>query len=244
MSTAPDASITRSAPAAPEESLDGGDRVLLAGVDDVVGAELRADVEPALSGADQDDLIRPERLARLDGHQPDRAWPDHDDRLAGDVSADRVQAVHAGAGRHDQDGVLPGDVLRHLVEGADVVDDVLGEPAVDGHAGGAMAARQVAEVEAGGVHPEDAVLTATTPFVGVDGDPVADRELVDARAEGRDRTGPLVARGERAVRRAAWSGRAIHPADVRPAGAAHRDLDEHLALAGLGTGFSTTRMSP
>src|SRR6266496_3448412 len=122
---------------------------------------------------------------------------------------------------------------RHRVEGADVMGDVLGEATVKGHAGGAVALGQIPEVQTGRVHAQDAVLTATTALMGVDGHSIADGQLVDAWPKRDDRAGPLVAQRERAVRRAAWELWSVDSAEVGAAGAAHGDFDQHLAFARL-----------
>ncbi len=110
---------------------------------------------------------------------------------------------------------------------------VLGEPAVRGHARGAVAEPAVAVVQAGGVLPDQAVIAAAAAVVSLDAHFVAHGEVIDRIAEGDHGTGPLVARGElpegRGLREVA-----VEDFEVRAAGAAHRDLYQHLVATGPG----------
>src|SRR5262249_56112090 len=55
------------------EPAHGRDRVLAPDVDDVVGTELAADVEPVVARAGEDDRMRAERLRDGNAEEPDRA---------------------------------------------------------------------------------------------------------------------------------------------------------------------------
>src|SRR5207244_13182968 len=89
--------------------------------------------------------------------------------------------------------------FRDAVERVDVIDRVLGQPAVGGEAVGAMPALDVAVVQAGGVHAADAVLAAAAAHVGLDHDPIADLELVHGATDGDHLAGVLVPEDELAV---------------------------------------------
>ena len=200
----------------------------------MVGPELRADREPRVARARQDDPGGAERLAELDRDEPDRARALHEHRLAGDVAAHQVDRPERRGGRRDHAGLLEGKIRRQPVEGGDVVHRELGEPAVAGEALGAVALGDVAVVEAGRVPALDAVLAAVAALVHLDGNAVTDPELVDAGPEGGDRPGVLVAHHELAGRLTLE--RPVQHLHVRAADRGDLDLQEHFARAGLGAG--------
>ncbi len=168
------------------------DRVLLlADVDDVVGAELAPDLESVVARAGEDHRLGAERLGDRDAEQPDRAGAGDHHALARHQPAELGEAVHGGAGGDDQRRLL----VRHRVgdgnQRVDVVDLVFAEAAVGGEAVGAVALVDVAVVEpvvvAGGVHALAAALALAAAGMDLDGHALADLVLVDARPERDDR---------------------------------------------------------
>jgi hypothetical protein len=196
-------------------------------VDHVVGTQPTPQLQPGQPGADQDHLPCPERLAHLHRREPDRPWAEHDDIEPGYVAARDVEAVQGGARGGDEDAVLEGQLRRQRVQRADVVDGVLGEAAVRGYPGGAVSLGAVAVVEARRVPAGQAVAAAAASAVRLDAHPVAYRELIDLTAGGRHRAGPFVARRELTERRCLRE-MPVEDLQVGPAGAAHRDPDQHL----------------
>src|SRR5204862_2193240 len=112
-----------------------------------------------------------------------------------------VEPVHRGAGGDDprRRGVA------HLVGGVggrvDVVDGVLGEPAIGAEAVGAVPLLAIPVVQARGVHAFAAALAPTTAGMYLDRHPVADIELVDGRPELHHGAHIFVTRGEALMER-------------------------------------------
>ena len=74
-----------------------------------------------------------------------------------------------------------------------MIDGVFGEAAVAGKTFRAMPFFEIAVIQARGVPTFDAVLAALAPLVYLDGDAVADLELIDARSQRRDGAGIFMA---------------------------------------------------
>src|SRR5262249_30489659 len=158
------------------------DRVLLAHVDHMVGAEFAADLQAIVARAGEDHGARAERLGDGDAEQPDGAGPEYRDALAGDEAAEFGQPVHGGAGGHHQGRLL----VRHAVgdgdERVDVVDLIFAEAAIGGEAVGAVALVHVAVVEAvvvaRGVHALAAALALAAAGVNLHRHALADGVFV------------------------------------------------------------------
>ena len=126
-------------------------------------------------------------LADGDPHQADGSGAGDDEALPSNQAAKDIQAVHRRAGGDDQGRLFVTHLVGDMDQGVDVVDGVLGETAVGCEAVGAVTLVVTlvvqAIIEAGGVHPLPAPLTAPAPGMDLHGDPVADFVLVDARPE-------------------------------------------------------------
>src|SRR5262245_11832804 len=163
------------------------DRVLPPDVDDVVGTELAADLEPIVARTGEDDGMRAERPCDRDAEEADRAGAGDHHALARDQPAELGEPVHRGAGGDHQRRLL----VRHRVgnrnQRVDVVDLIFAEAAVGGEAVGAVTFVDVAVVEAvvvtGGVHALAAALALAAAGMNLDGHALADPVFVDARAE-------------------------------------------------------------
>src|SRR6266508_3954359 len=207
--------------------------VFLADVDREVRAQPLADREPRVASARENDARCAKGLAKLDGDEPDGARALDEHRLARDVSTHQVDGPEGRGGCRHHAGLLEAQVFRQPVEGVDVVDRVLGEPAVAGEALRAVALRDVAVVQAGGVPALDAVVAAVTALVHLHRHPIAHPELVYAGAQADDGAGVLVAHHEGA-------GGLAHEGAVQHlhVGAADRrdlDLQQRLARSRLGS---------
>jgi hypothetical protein len=66
---------------------------------------------------------------------------------------------------------LERDLGWHLVKGADVMHEILGEPAVSRHASGAVTFIGLAIIQTGGIAANKAVVTSPAPHGGCHGDP-------------------------------------------------------------------------
>ncbi len=123
------------------------DGILVAHVDDMIGAELAADFQPIVARAGEDHGRGAQRLRHRDAEKTDRARAGDDDALAGHQAAELGQPVHRRAGGHHQRRLL----VRHGVgngdQRVDVVDLVFAEAAVGGEAVGAVALVDVAVIE-------------------------------------------------------------------------------------------------
>ena len=110
---------------------------------------------------------------------------------------------------------------------------VLGKAAVDSHPRSAVTFLNVAVVQTRRVHAQHAVVAAATATMRLDGDALANGQLVHALTERRHGAGPLVARREfpkwRLVRE-----RMRLQFQIRAAGPAHRNPDQDLARTRLG----------
>ena len=93
-----------------------------------------------------------------------------------------------------------------------------------------MAFGDVAVVQTGGVHAEDAIFATATAFVGLDGDAVPDSQLVDVWAEGHHGAGPFVTWRELSEWRLCRKRMRLN-LEVGSTRAAHGDFDEHFATA-------------
>src|SRR5262249_7180455 len=212
------------------------DCVLPRDVDDVVGTELAADLEPVVARAGEDDRLRAERLRDGNAEEPDRAGAGDHDALARDQAAELGEPVHRGAGGDHQRRLL----VRHRIgngnQRVDVVDLVFAEAAVGGETVGAVAFVHVAVVEpvvvTGGVHALAAALALAAAGVNFDGHALADAIFVDARAERDHRAHIFVPRGEvLVVRHAAPDQRRRPVIDDLEIGRADRDrIDAHQDL--------------
>ena len=114
------------------EALDRGDRVLLARVDEVLGAERSAALASRASLMSTATTAAPVMRAYWTARWPSPPAPNTatrlEERRAGDL--DRLVGGHAGAGQRR--GVERVDAVRHAHDVAGVADRVLGEPAVEG----------------------------------------------------------------------------------------------------------------
>src|SRR5262252_9066231 len=212
------------------------DRVLPPDVDDVVGTELAADLEPVVARAGEDDRMRAERFRDGNAEQPDRAGAGDHDALAGDQPAELGEPVHGGAGGDHQRRLL----VRHRVgngnEGVDVVDLIFAEAAVGGETVGAVALVHVAVVEpvvvTRGIHALAAALALAAAGMNLDRHALADAVFVDARAE-RDHGAHIFVPGGEVlvVRHAAPDQRRRPVIDDLEIGRADRDrVDAHQDL--------------
>src|SRR5262249_36560595 len=163
------------------------DCVLPRDVDDVVGTELAADLEPVVARAGEDDRLRAERLRDGNAEEADRAGAGDHDALARDQAAELGEPVHRGAGGgHHRP--LP---ARHRAgngnQRVDVVDLIFAEAAVGGETVGAVAFVDVAVIEpvvvTGGVHALAAALALAAAGMNLDGHALADAVFVDAWPE-------------------------------------------------------------
>ena len=101
-----------------------------------------------MAGAGQDHRLGAQRLGDADAHQPDRSRTGYHDPLAGDDPAHHVETVHRGAGGDDQRRLLVAHVVGDMDHRIDVVDRVLGEPAIGAEAVGAVSLLAPAIIEA------------------------------------------------------------------------------------------------
>src|SRR5262249_17064082 len=166
---------------------DRRDRVLVAHVDGMVGAEFAANLQAILAGAGQDHRTGTERLG--DGHaeKPDGAGPEYGDAFARHESPELRQSIHRRS-RGDHEGRLRiGHVVGNGHKRIDVVDLVLAKAAIRGESVGAVALVVITIVEPGvdgGGGPSAAALLALAATgMDLDGNALADTEFVDARTE-------------------------------------------------------------
>jgi hypothetical protein len=220
------------------DALDRRDGILLGDVDHMIGAQPLAHCEPALARAGEDHRRSAQRLGNADAHQADRPGTDHHHRLAGDDAAHDVEAIHGGAGRHDQRRLLVRHVVGHVHHGVDAVDGVLGKAAVGREAIGAVAFGAEAVVEARGVHALAAALATAAAGMDLDGDAVADFKLVHRGPELDDRAHVFMARRKAFVeRRAAVDDGGQAMLDDLDVGRTHGDgvdAHQHFGATGLG----------
>src|SRR6185369_2334921 len=108
---------------------------------------------------------------------------DHYHALAGDQAAELGQAIHGRARGDHQRRLLVRHGVGDLDQRVDVVDGILGEPAVSGEAVRAVTLVDLAIVEpivqARRVHAHAAALALAATGVDLHRDAVADAELVD-----------------------------------------------------------------
>src|SRR5882672_9707249 len=178
---------------------DARAEILAPHVDDVVGAELPADLEALVARAAQDHALGAHGLAELHGHEPDGPRPEDEHGLPRHVAAHEVDGPQRRGGRGDHAGLLEGERVRQPVQRVDVVDRVLREAAVAREPLGAMTLGEIAVVQAGRVPALDAVLAALAALVHLDGHAIAHAELVHARPEDGHRACVLVAHDELAL---------------------------------------------
>ena len=212
------------------------DCVFPSDVDDVVGTELAADLEPVVARTGEDDGMRAERPCDRDAEEADRAGAGDHHAFACDQPAELGEPVHRGAGGDHQGRLL----VRHRVgnrnQRIDVVDLIFAEAAVGGEAVGAVTFVDVAVVEAvvvtGGVHALAAALALAAAGMNLDGHALADPVFVDARAE-RDHRAHIFVSGSEVlvVRHAAKDQRRRPVIDDLEIGRADRDrVDAHQHL--------------
>ena len=175
---------------------DDVDRVLVADIDDAVGAQFLADRKPLVAGSCQHHRARAECLGHGHRKEPDWAGTNHHDALAGHQSAEFGEAVHRGAGGNDQRRFRIGHGLGHGDDRIDVIDCVFGKAAVGRKAVGPMPLLGFPVVEARGVHALAAALALAAARMDFDGHALADLELVDMGAECCDRAHIFMARRE------------------------------------------------
>src|SRR5215831_3481936 len=212
------------------------DRVLPPDVDDVVGTELAADLEPVVARAGEDDRMRAERLRDGNAKEPDGAGAGDHHTLAGDQPAELGEPVHGGAGGDHQRRFL----VRHRVgngnQGVDVVDLIFAEAPVGGETVGAVTLVHVAVVEpvvvTGGVHALAAALALAAAGMNLDRHALADAVFVDAGPERHHGAHVFVPGGEiLVVRHAAPDQRRRPVIDDLEIGRADRDrVDAHQDL--------------
>src|ERR687893_1933277 len=113
------------------------------------------------------------------------------------------------------------------------MDYIFCEAPVGRHAGGAMSFVPVCIVQTGRILANQTVIASAAAVVGLDTYPIADDELVNGLANGHHGAGPLVPRGELAIRRGQ---REVPVVDlkVRSASTAHGNLNQHLAKPRFG----------
>jgi hypothetical protein len=123
-------------------------------------------------------------------------------------------------------------MVGNLMDGIDVVDNVLSVATGGGEAVGPVAFFGIAVIEAGGIVAQTAVSAAATAVMGFHGYPVAYGELIHGVAQGDDNAGILVAGDMDAVGRLAREC-FVDKCDVGAAHCAGFNLDKHF----LGAGF-------
>jgi hypothetical protein len=204
------------------------DRVAFAHVDRLGCSQPPCEGETAAAGSgDREPRRRRERDQRH-REEPERAGADDRGRDPGPQPC-LEQSVRNARGRLEQRGGLEVAPLRQDVCECGRHHDVLGERAGVREAG--LRVFGLAEIRASLAAP---VTQAARPDPFRDDD-VAGAHSLDARPDGGDRAGPLVARDDRVahvLRRA----RALEELDVGSADPCGADADEDLAVTGLGYG--------
>jgi hypothetical protein len=205
--------------------------ILLAGIDEMIGAEATAHLQTIRARPHQNDLGGSELFAGLDRHQSHGSGAKDGDVVARYIASRGMQAVQARPSGGEQHSILKRQLGWQLVQRADVVQDVLREPAIGGDATGAMSLGRVAIIQARCIPADETVIAPTATVMGFDTNLVADGELIDGLSQGDHRTGPLVPGSKGAIRQGG-SELPMVGFEVAATGATHGDLDQDLAGAG------------
>ena len=93
-----------------------------------------------------------------------------------------------------------------------------------------MALGHVAIMQAGGIAADEAIITAATPMMRFDADPIPDSDFIDRLAKGHHRPGPFMSRRECTI---GWGQREVSVIDLQVGATCptHCDLDQHFARA-------------
>src|SRR5215472_4744606 len=222
------------------EPLDRLDDIFIADIDNVIGAELAADLQPIVARAGEDDRLRAQGLRHRYTKKTDRSGTGDDNALAGNEAAELGEPVHCRAGGDDQGRLL----VRHRVgngdERIDVIDLIFAEAPVGGETVGAVTLVDLAVIEAvvvaRGVHAFAAALALAAAGMNFDRDALAYLVFVDARTERDHRAHIFVARREVLVERLAALDERRRPVidDFKIGGADRHRVDANENLGALG----------
>lgn len=157
--------------------------VFMVHVDDSIGTEAFPHLEAAISGSGKDDWLCAESFCNAHTHQADRAGSDHHNSFAGDDAAQHIEAIHGSTRGNDQRRLFIRHVMWHVNHRVHVIHRIFRKPTIGTEPIGAMSLALKAIIQARGVHPFAAALTAAATSINLNGDTIAELKFVDGRTK-------------------------------------------------------------